>query len=58
MTRYELAVAVGVILAAIGIGLWVHPGAGLLLAGLALAIYGALELAYPPPEPEQPAATS
>jgi hypothetical protein len=50
MSRGELAIVVGVLLCAIGAGLF-HPGAGFLVGGLGLASFGAIEIRYPATEP-------
>jgi len=50
MSRGELAIVVGVLLCAVGAGLF-HPGAGFLVGGLGLAAFGAIEIRYPADEP-------
>lgn len=47
MTRAEFAILLAVPIAAIGVGLWVHLGAGLVTFALGLAGWGFLELRFP-----------
>lgn len=47
MSRAEVAIVVAVLLCAFGVGLWIHPGAGVLIAGLGIGLWGALEIRFP-----------
>lgn len=47
MTRGEFAILLAVPIAAIGVGLWLHIGAGLLTFAAGLAGWGYLELRFP-----------
>lgn len=53
MTRGELAVILAVVIAALGVGWWVHPGAGLVTFALGLGGLGIVVLRFPE-EPEAP----
>jgi hypothetical protein len=51
VSRGELAIVAGVLVCALGAGLF-HPGAGLLVAGAGLTLFGFVELRFP----DEPAA--
>lgn len=52
MSRGEFAILLAVPLAAVGIGWWVHVGAGVVVFALGLAALGWIDLRYAEPEPE------
>jgi len=60
VSRAEVAIVIAVLLCALGVGLWIHPGAGVLVAGLGLGLWGALEIRFeaPPPADEAGAAAA